>query len=76
MKEFLLYITVNTVNGKVYGGKHVGYRTDNYIGSGTAYFLNAVKKHGRAAFIRRWLKLKILPILCLNGRQERVFLEN
>ena len=72
MKEFLLYITVNTVNGKVYGGKHVGYRTDNYIGSGTAYFLNAVKKHGRAAFIRRWLKLKIKSEKELNTKETRL----
>jgi hypothetical protein len=58
-KEFLLYITVNNINGKVYGGQHIGYRTDDYIGSGTTIFLKAVKKYGRENFTRRWLKLKI-----------------
>jgi hypothetical protein len=71
-KEYLLYITVNTINGKVYGGKHIGYRTDNYIGSGTAYFLNAVKKHGRQAFVRRWLKLKIRSEKELNLKETRL----
>jgi len=58
-KEFLLYITVNSINGKVYGGQHIGYRTDDYIGSGTTIFLKAVKKYGRENFTRRWLKIKI-----------------
>jgi hypothetical protein len=58
-KDFLLYITVNNVNGKVYGGQHIGYRTDDYIGSGPTIFLKAVKKYGREKFTRRWLKLKI-----------------
>lgn len=58
-KEFLLYITVNNINGKVYGGQHVGYRTDDYIGSGPTIFLKAVKKYGKENFTRRWLKLKI-----------------
>lgn len=58
-KEFLLYITVNNINGKVYGGQHIGYRTDDYIGSGPTIFLKAVKKYGKENFTRRWLKLKI-----------------
>lgn len=58
-KEFLLYITVNNINGKVYGGQHIGYKTDNYIGSGPTIFLKAVKKYGKENFSRRWLKLKI-----------------
>lgn len=58
-KQFLLYITVNNINGKVYGGQHIGYRTDDYIGSGPTVFLKAVKKYGKENFTRRWLKLKI-----------------
>jgi hypothetical protein len=58
-KEFLLYITVNNVNGKVYGGQHIGYKSDDYIGSGPTIFLKAVKKYGKENFTRRWLKLKI-----------------
>lgn len=58
-KEFLLYITVNNINGKVYGGQHIGYKTDDYIGSGPTIFLKAVKKYGKENFTRRWLKLKI-----------------
>jgi len=58
-KEFLLYITVNNINGKVYGGQHIGYRTDDYIGSGPTIFLKAVNKYGKENFTRRWLKLKI-----------------
>lgn len=58
-KEYLLYITVNNINGKVYGGQHTGYRTDDYIGSGKTIFSKAVKKYGRENFTRRWLKLKI-----------------
>jgi hypothetical protein len=68
-KEFLLYITVNNINGKVYGGKHIGYRTDKYIGSGTTIFLKAVKKYGKENFTRRWLKLKI------NNKQKLDLLE-
>lgn len=58
-KEYLLYITVNNINGKVYGGQHTGYKTDDYIGSGPTIFLKAVKKYGKENFTRRWLKLKI-----------------
>lgn len=58
-KEYLLYITINNINGKVYGGQHFGYKTDNYIGSGPTIFLKAVKKYGKENFTRRWLKLKI-----------------
>lgn len=58
-KKFLLYITVNNINGKVYGGQHVGYKTDDYIGSGPTIFLKAVKKYGKENFTRRWLKFKI-----------------
>jgi len=58
-KEYLLYITVNNINGKVYGGQHIGYRTDDYIGSGPTIFLKAIKKYGKEKFTRRWLKLKI-----------------
>lgn len=68
-KEFLLYITVNNVNGKVYGGQHIGYRSDDYIGSGPTIFLKAVKKYGRENFTRRWLKLKI------DSKQKLDFLE-
>lgn len=58
--EFRLYVTINQINGKVYGGKHF-YRLPKslkYMGSG--YALNAAfKKYGVENFKVRWFKLKI-----------------
>lgn len=72
MKEFLLYITKNNINGKVYAGKHIGNKTDPYIGSGTIFLRNAVKKYGKKNFTRRWLKLKILSEIDLNRLERRL----
>jgi hypothetical protein len=72
VKEFLLYITVNNVNGKVYGGKHVGYRSDDYIGSGTSKFLRAVKKYGKSSFTRKWLTVKVRDEDDLNRKEIRL----
>jgi hypothetical protein len=71
-KELLLYITVNNVNGKVYGGKHIGNRSDNYIGSGTARFKHAVKKYGKLSFTRKWLRIKIKNEEDLNRKEIRL----
>lgn len=71
-KEFLLYITINKLNGKVYGGKHIGRRTDNYIGSGPSRFLHAVREHGRENFERRWLNIKITSEDKLNKLERRL----
>lgn len=57
-KIFKLYVTVNMINGKVYGGKHFWYPDTKYIGSG--YRLReAIKKYGKENFEVRWFKLKI-----------------
>jgi hypothetical protein len=72
MKEYLLYITKNNINGKIYAGKHIGYKTDNYIGSGPAYFLKAIKKYGRENFERRWMRLRISTENDLNRLERRL----
>jgi hypothetical protein len=70
--EYLLYITKNNINGKVYAGKHIGYKTDNYIGSGPSIFLKAVKKYGKSNFTRRWLQIKISSEDQLNVLEKRL----
>lgn len=72
MREYLLYITKNTINNKIYAGKHIGYKSDSYIGSGPTYFLKAVKKYGRGNFTRRWLKIKINTEKDLNRLERRL----
>ena len=53
MKFHFLYETLNTVNGKIYRGKHsTSNLEDGYIGSGVA-FTKAVKKYGKDAFQRQ-----------------------
>ena len=53
MKYHFLYETTNSVNGKVYRGKHSTVNlTDGYLGSGVA-FSSAVKKYGREVFTRQ-----------------------
>lgn len=60
--EYRLYVTVNRINGKVYGGRHY-YRHNKkrcreYMGSGYA-LLSAFEKYGKENFERRWFKIKI-----------------
>jgi hypothetical protein len=58
--DYKLYVTINTINGKVYGGKHF-YRLPKslkYKGSGHA-LRNAFVKYGIDNFEVRWFKLKI-----------------
>jgi hypothetical protein len=58
--EYRLYVTINTLNGKVYGGKHF-YRLPKslkYKGSGYA-LQTAFQKYGIDNFEVRWFKLKI-----------------
>lgn len=70
--EYLLYITKNNINGKVYAGKHIGTREDSYIGSGPTHFLRAVRKYGKENFTRRWLRLKIPSEEQLNNLEIRL----
>jgi len=72
MKEYLLYITKNNINNKIYAGKHIGYKSDSYIGSGPTYFLKAVKKYGKENFTRRWLKIRINTEEDLNRLERRL----
>jgi hypothetical protein len=58
--EYRLYVTINTINGKIYGGKHF-YRLPKslkYKGSGYA-LQKAFQKYGIDNFEVRWFKLKI-----------------
>jgi hypothetical protein len=60
--EYRLYVTINKINGKVYGGKHY-YRSNKkrcreYMGSGYA-LISAFEKYGKENFERRWFKIKI-----------------
>lgn len=55
-----IYLTTNTVNGKIYVGQHEVRNlkfNDSYIGSGGRRFQNALKKYGRKNFKRKILKL-------------------
>lgn len=57
MKKYhFLYETTNTINGKIYRGKHSTTNLqDGYLGSGVA-FSRAVQKYGRGAFVRQIVK--------------------
>lgn len=53
MKFHFLYETTNTINGKIYRGKHsTSNLEDGYLGSGVAFSF-AIKKYGREVFERR-----------------------
>lgn len=56
--EYLLYVSVNKINGKIYGGKHVKRTNKKYYGSGKFLKL-AWMKYGKENFEMRWFKLKI-----------------
>jgi len=48
-KQYYVYVTTNSINGKKYVGKHFGHLNDDYIGSG--YLLKkAIAKYGRQSF--------------------------
>jgi group I intron endonuclease len=53
MKEAIVYITTNLINGKKYIGSH-NNNNPYYLGSGK-YFKQAFKKYGRENFIREIL---------------------
>jgi hypothetical protein len=70
--KYIIYITTNQVNGKIYIGLHktdTPYSFDNYLGCGVysnspksymnggTLFQNAVKKYGPKQFKRKTLKV-------------------
>lgn len=58
MKKFhFVYITTNLINGKQYVGEHsTNSIDDNYLGSGKACILPAIKKYGKENFKREILE--------------------
>ena len=50
----IIYLTTNTINGKIYIGKYCG-ESEFYLGSGTI-LKNAIKKYGKENFIRETLE--------------------
>lgn len=54
---YTIYKITNTINGKIYIGKHqTKDLNDNYMGSGQ-YLNRAIKKHGKESFIKEILYL-------------------
>lgn len=71
-KRYELYVTVNLINGNVYGGKHT-YTTKRgkYLGSG--YRLKrAIEKYGIENFKVRILRLNVVDEATLNRREIRL----
>lgn len=68
-----LYITINTKNGKVYGGKTLlqGNKYEQYCGSGKI-IKKAFQKYGIENFTKRTLKLKIRNKDHLNKLERRL----
>ena len=53
---YIIYKTINKINGKYYIGKHKTKNLDDgYLGSGT-YFLRALEKYGKENFEREVLE--------------------
>jgi group I intron endonuclease len=55
MSTFIIYKTINLINGKFYIGQHNTSADDGYLGSGTR-LRNSLKKHGKENFIRKTLE--------------------
>lgn len=53
---FIIYETINLVNGKRYRGAHRVRENDKYLGSGLA-LRDAIRKHGKEAFERKTLEI-------------------
>ena len=50
-----IYLTTNTLNGKIYVGQHKSDKFDSwYLGSGT-YLWNAMKKYGKENFVTKMI---------------------
>jgi len=68
MSYYIIYKTINLVNGKIYVGKHKqeisGF--DGYLGSGV-YLNNAINRYGEENFIRETLEVCVSS--CLNERE-------
>lgn len=53
--KYTIYQITNTINNKIYIGKHQTHNPeDNYFGSGKA-IVNAIKKHGKESFTKEVL---------------------
>lgn len=55
-KQYYIYITTNTINGKRYIGKHYGLLKDSYLGSGTL-LKRAIEKYGLQNFSKSILSV-------------------
>ena len=53
---YFIYLTINTVNGKQYIGKHSGEPDDPYLGSGSL-LKRAIRKYGKDKFVREILAI-------------------
>jgi group I intron endonuclease len=55
-KKRFIYLTINTINGKLYIGRHTGWFGDNYLGLGKE-LLKDIKKFGEKHFKRQILEI-------------------
>jgi group I intron endonuclease len=55
MNTYIIYKTINQLNGKYYVGQHYTSSNDGYLGSGTI-LNNAIKKYGKENFKREVLE--------------------